>query len=127
MADGSNLALRREGDSNPRYSYPYGSLANCWFKPLTHLSAFLRLFSPNSRTGFSHSPISPFVLRSFSEGRLALKIGSDKNRQTYTKCKIFYRLFETIKLINKKPEIFIGLLVQIGHPDVAIHYFGQKP
>jgi hypothetical protein len=31
-------ALRREGDSNPRYSYPYGSLANCWFKPLTHLS-----------------------------------------------------------------------------------------
>jgi hypothetical protein len=30
--------LRREGDSNPRYSYPYGSLANCWFKPLTHLS-----------------------------------------------------------------------------------------
>jgi hypothetical protein len=34
----SNLSLRREGDSNPRYSYPYGSLANCWFKPLTHLS-----------------------------------------------------------------------------------------
>ena len=31
--------LRREGDSNPRYSYPYGSLANCWFKPLTHLSS----------------------------------------------------------------------------------------
>jgi hypothetical protein len=30
--------VRREGDSNPRYSYPYGSLANCWFKPLTHLS-----------------------------------------------------------------------------------------
>jgi hypothetical protein len=35
---GSILVLRREGDSNPRYSYPYGSLANCWFKPLTHLS-----------------------------------------------------------------------------------------
>jgi hypothetical protein len=33
------LSLRREGDSNPRYSYPYGSLANCWFKPLTHLSS----------------------------------------------------------------------------------------
>ncbi len=29
---------RRKGDSNPRYSYPYDSLANCWFKPLTHLS-----------------------------------------------------------------------------------------
>ena len=38
LAEGSNLSLRREGDSNPRYSYPYGSLANCWFKPLTNLS-----------------------------------------------------------------------------------------
>ena len=25
-------------DSNPRYGNPYGSLANCWFKPLTHLT-----------------------------------------------------------------------------------------
>ena len=30
--------LRRVGDSNPRYSYPYGSLANYWFQPLTQLS-----------------------------------------------------------------------------------------
>ena len=30
---------RREGDSNPRYSNPYDSLANCWFQPLTHLSS----------------------------------------------------------------------------------------
>jgi hypothetical protein len=30
---------RRGGDSNPRYRLsPYGSLANYWFKPLTHLS-----------------------------------------------------------------------------------------
>ena len=29
---------RREGDSNPRYSIPYDSLANCWCQPLTHLS-----------------------------------------------------------------------------------------
>ena len=33
-----NSAWRREGDSNPRYGYPYDSLANCWFKPLTHLT-----------------------------------------------------------------------------------------
>ncbi len=38
-ADGGvSHVLRREGDSNPRYGYPYGSLANCWFKPLTHRS-----------------------------------------------------------------------------------------
>ena len=30
--------LRKEGDSNPRYGYPHGSLANCWFQPLTHPS-----------------------------------------------------------------------------------------
>ncbi len=30
--------MRRGGDSNPRYSYPYVSLANWWFQPLTHLS-----------------------------------------------------------------------------------------
>ncbi|MFM1893133.1 MAG: hypothetical protein RIQ90_299 [Bacteroidota bacterium] len=29
-------SLRWERDSNPRYSYPYDSLANCWFQPLTH-------------------------------------------------------------------------------------------
>ena len=32
------LFLRKRGDSNPRYSYPYDSLANCWFQPLTHPS-----------------------------------------------------------------------------------------
>ena len=32
------LFLRKEGDSNPRYGYPYDSLANCWFQPLTHPS-----------------------------------------------------------------------------------------
>ena len=34
---------RRKGDSNPRYGYPYDSLANCWFQPLTHLSVLDRL------------------------------------------------------------------------------------
>ena len=28
--------MRWERDSNPRYSYPYVSLANWWFQPLTH-------------------------------------------------------------------------------------------
>ena len=32
------LLSRREGDSNPRYRFQYGSLANYWYKPLTHLS-----------------------------------------------------------------------------------------
>ena len=36
MAHG--FLLRKEGDSNPRYGYPYDSLANCWFQPLTHPS-----------------------------------------------------------------------------------------
>ena len=32
------LSSRKLGDSNPRYGYPYGSLANCWFQPLTQTS-----------------------------------------------------------------------------------------
>ena len=31
---------RKKGDSNPRYSYPYVSLANWWFQPLTHPSGY---------------------------------------------------------------------------------------
>lgn len=30
--------LRKLGDSNPRNGCPFVSLANWWFKPLTHLS-----------------------------------------------------------------------------------------
>ena len=30
---------RKLGDSNPRYGNPYGSLANCWFQPLTQTSS----------------------------------------------------------------------------------------
>ena len=33
-------SLRWERDSNPRYSFPYDSLANCWFQPLTHPTKF---------------------------------------------------------------------------------------
>ena len=38
---------RKLGDSNPRYGYPYGSLANCWFQPLTQTSNtfFVEAFS----------------------------------------------------------------------------------
>ncbi len=32
------LVVRKRGDSNPRYGYPYVSLANWWFQPLTHTS-----------------------------------------------------------------------------------------
>ena len=32
------LIERKLGDSNPRYGYPYVSLANWWFQPLTQTS-----------------------------------------------------------------------------------------
>lgn len=35
---GLHFNLRKRGDSNPRYGYPYVSLANWWFQPLTHPS-----------------------------------------------------------------------------------------
>ena len=36
-----NQSTRWERDSNSRYSYPYDSLANCWFQPLTHPTSVL--------------------------------------------------------------------------------------
>ena len=60
-------ALRRRGDSNPRYSYPYDSLANCWFKPLTHLS-FAQGANPFTICSFTiyhlfgHLAIEPLAL-----------------------------------------------------------------
>ena len=36
--------LRWRGDSNPRYRFQYDSLANCWFKPLTHPTFLLYFF-----------------------------------------------------------------------------------
>ena len=36
-----NQLTRWERDSNSRYSYPYDSLANCWFQPLTHPTSAL--------------------------------------------------------------------------------------
>lgn len=36
---------RSRGDLNPRYGFtPYDSLANCWFKPLTHCSRLYNAF-----------------------------------------------------------------------------------
>ena len=35
------MRWRKLGDSNPRYGYPYVSLANWWFQPLTQTSFFI--------------------------------------------------------------------------------------
>ena len=38
MELGRIVVWRRERDSNPRYTFVYGTLAMYWFKPLTHPS-----------------------------------------------------------------------------------------
>jgi hypothetical protein len=46
---------RTGGDLNPRYGFtPYDSLANCWFKPLTHLSV-ISLAKPKAATGHNQN------------------------------------------------------------------------
>ena len=47
------VSLRKVGDSNPRYGYPHGSLANCWFQPLTQPSS--RKSLPNQQASFSNA------------------------------------------------------------------------
>ena len=80
---------RREGDSNPRYSFPYDSLANCWFQPLTHLSVLSRemiranLWNISWKCGckynafFSFSKYSSLIFPVLT----VLKIGACKDRK----------------------------------------------
>ena len=49
----SDDSLRKVGDSNPRYGNPHGSLANCWFQPLTQPSS--RKSLPNQQASFSNA------------------------------------------------------------------------
>ena len=43
------LLWRWGGDSNPRNPYEFGSLANCWFQPLTHLTKTLRFIAGSAK------------------------------------------------------------------------------
>ena len=73
--------LRKRGDSNPRYSYPYDSLANCWFQPLTHPSkmghlpksgAKVLLFFDMSKFLTKKVPKICFFTLNYSFGRINL-------------------------------------------------------
>ena len=49
----SDDSLRKVGDSNPRYGNPHGSLANCWFQPLTQPSS--RILNRINQASFSNA------------------------------------------------------------------------
>ena len=100
---------RREGDSNPRYSYPYGSLANCWFKPLTHLSL----------------PSESLAKEYLSQKSLSIERG--KNRKTCTKCKIIPLLFQPFQHVCHHPEILHSLFIEIRNLNDPRFYIGKKP
>ena len=62
------IYLRKLGDSNPRYGYPYGSLANYWFQPLTQTSFPVVLFENLLQTGLKCGAkvlIFPHTAKSF--------------------------------------------------------------
>ena len=42
---------RKRRDSNSWYGCPYGSLANCWFQPLTHTSIAFRFPNCSAKIG----------------------------------------------------------------------------
>ena len=78
-------SVRKEGDSNPRYGNPYGSLANCWFQPL-------------KTAGFSHSPILPDVSAA-NRGVISLIAGA-KVQQLFEPCKFFADFFHLTCLFS---------------------------
>ena len=60
--------LRKRGDSNPRYGYPYVSLANWWFQPLTHTSRFVSDFASANivKDLLVAKPFTPKITKTFS-------------------------------------------------------------
>ena len=62
-------SLRKLGDSNPRYGNPHGSLANCWFQPLTQTSfRVAEAPFPNANAKVRHLfHSSKYFLKYFSE------------------------------------------------------------
>ena len=115
----SNLLLRKLGDSNPRYGYPYVSLANWWFQPLTQTS-FLR-GSWRIRTavhGFadrwlSHSSKEPIF--QFSLHRLFLDCGC-KGTTIFWICKRFNEKFRWNRYFFSFGHVFSRVLHPHGHP-----------
>ena len=80
---------RRERDSNPRYTFAYGTLAMYWFKPLTHPSGrnrsctnsdILKLYRHNKVLFYSHIH---FVLISRYLASFSLKISTFFNFKNY--------------------------------------------
>ena len=57
--------LRRGRDSNSWKGYPFGSLANCWFQPLTHLSRVALNFSFASAKLYGFSESAKYFARFF--------------------------------------------------------------
>ena len=87
------LFWRRKGDSNPRYSYPYDSLANCWFQPLTHLSvsrfikhypfSTLAFCSSCTKCFFRRALLDALFLRGTTVDLSELSLSSQKRVQRY--------------------------------------------
>ena len=57
--------MRKLGDSNPRYGYPYGSLANYWFQPLTQTSKLAAgIVLPKHHSQIASAKVSVFSFTS---------------------------------------------------------------
>ncbi len=97
------LALRKEGDSNPRYGNPHVSLANWWFQPLTH---------PSSQGSYNR------VAKHCSQMRCK---GSAFFRTTKTFCKFFSKKFHFLiftllyLILRRKANEFLRLLAYLSY------------
>ncbi len=97
--------MRRERDSNPRYSYPYVSLANWWFQPLTHPSGC----SKNVRAKVANSLYPP-------------KQKTKKYAFFYKRIKVSSRLRQKTNKINQKLCCFSKrFLCNTNHTVAAIN------
>ena len=95
--------LRKLGDSNPRYGYPYVSLANWWFQPLTQTSFLLRfLADSNRRTRFCRPLTKPLIqgtnISTFSLAIVCFPIASAKVLLFFESASVSMKNFQEIAI-----------------------------
>ena len=90
--------VRKLGDSNPRYGYPYVSLANWWFQPLTQTSFLFSRFlaDSNRRTRFCRPLTKPLIQGTIHRLAIVFSRLRCKGTAFFRTCKSFHTFFFTI-------------------------------
>ena len=117
---------RKLGDSNPRYGYPYVSLANWWFQPLTQTSFLLRfLADSNRRTRFCRPLTKPLIQGtnlSFHACIVCFSIAVAKVRLFFESASVSMKNFDEIAIFFHLGMFFHECYIHMDTPHKGCHH-----